>query len=399
VGWTEWNGKYRDTVRRFWKGDGGTASEFATRLAGSSDLYQQTGRAPYASINFITCHDGFTLEDLVSYNQKHNEANGEGNRDGNSDNRSWNCGVEGETDDVEVVALSGTSGGALCATLAWDGLLRSDRERAIHKLDAFWESMAASQPLEKLLNQTLMNVMSLRDLMVLPEVSPYHLPPWGEDEFRSVLNQHFDFAELQKLAGRPGAPVLHIGAVEVLTGHFELFTGEDLSADVLMASAAIPELFRAVTIPGKGVFWDGLFSQNPPIHDLIDLDINELWVIQINSSTCAKIPTETHEILDRRNELSGNLSMEQELKFIEMNNRAIAEGRLRQPRSRPIHIARIPLDRDLGYRSKLDRRPDFLRELMEYGKTKSRWFMQDRESKKYAMVAQGIIASGATSYD
>ena len=80
--WTEWNGKYRDNVRRFWKGDGGTVSEFATRLSGSSDLYQQTGRAPYASINFITCHDGFTLHDLVSYNDKHNEANGEENRDG-----------------------------------------------------------------------------------------------------------------------------------------------------------------------------------------------------------------------------------------------------------------------------------------------------------------------------
>ena len=86
--WTEWNGKYRDNVRRFWKGDGGTVSEFATRLAGSSDLYQQTGRAPYASINFITCHDGFTLEDLVSYNEKHNEANGEENRDGSSSNDS-----------------------------------------------------------------------------------------------------------------------------------------------------------------------------------------------------------------------------------------------------------------------------------------------------------------------
>src|SRR5206468_2423408 len=80
--WTEWNGKYRDTLRRFWKGDGGLASEFATRLAGSSDLYQRDGRKPYASINFITCHDGFTLHDLVSYDHKHNEANGEDNRDG-----------------------------------------------------------------------------------------------------------------------------------------------------------------------------------------------------------------------------------------------------------------------------------------------------------------------------
>ncbi|MDG3005618.1 glycogen debranching protein GlgX [Paludisphaera mucosa] len=103
--WTEWNGKYRDNVRRFWKGDGGTVSEFATRLTGSSDLYQQTGRAPYASINFITCHDGFTLKDLVSYNEKHNEDNGEENRDGAGNNDSWNCGAEGPTDDPEINAL------------------------------------------------------------------------------------------------------------------------------------------------------------------------------------------------------------------------------------------------------------------------------------------------------
>jgi glycogen operon protein len=104
-GWAEWNGKYRDGVRRFWKGDGGTASEFATRLAGSSDLYERSGRKPYASINFVTCHDGFTLADLVSYNHKHNEANGENNRDGSDNNDSWNCGHEGPTDDREVNAL------------------------------------------------------------------------------------------------------------------------------------------------------------------------------------------------------------------------------------------------------------------------------------------------------
>src|SRR6185503_3889866 len=104
-GWTEWNGKYRDNVRRFWKGDGGTVNEFATRLAGSSDLYQQSGRAPYASVNFVTCHDGFTLADLVSYNEKHNEANQEENKDGANDNNSWNCGVEGPTEDQAILAL------------------------------------------------------------------------------------------------------------------------------------------------------------------------------------------------------------------------------------------------------------------------------------------------------
>ncbi len=105
VGWTEWNGKYRDTVRRFWKGDGDAVSEFGTRLCGSSDLYEHNGRRPYASINFVTSHDGFAMRDLVSYNYKHNEANGHGNNDGDDHNLSWNCGAEGETSDAAVRKL------------------------------------------------------------------------------------------------------------------------------------------------------------------------------------------------------------------------------------------------------------------------------------------------------
>jgi glycogen operon protein len=103
--WAEWNGKYRDTVRKFWKGDAGQLSDFAYRLTGSSDLYQSDGRKPYASINFVTAHDGFTLCDLVSYNDKHNEANGEDNKDGANDNESWNMGAEGPTDDAGVNAM------------------------------------------------------------------------------------------------------------------------------------------------------------------------------------------------------------------------------------------------------------------------------------------------------
>ncbi len=103
--WAEWNGKYRDTVRRFWKGDSGMLSDFANRLTGSSDLYQFDGRKPYASINFITAHDGFTLDDLVSYNEKHNEANGDDNKDGANDNDSWNMGVEGISDDPAINRL------------------------------------------------------------------------------------------------------------------------------------------------------------------------------------------------------------------------------------------------------------------------------------------------------
>ena len=102
--WAEWNGKYRDTLRRYWKGDEGQLSDLAYRLTGSSDLYQNDGRKPYASINFVTAHDGFTLHDLVSYNEKHNEANGENGQDGSNDNNSWNMGAEGETEDQEIVA-------------------------------------------------------------------------------------------------------------------------------------------------------------------------------------------------------------------------------------------------------------------------------------------------------
>jgi glycogen operon protein len=115
--WTEWNGKYRDTVRDFWRGEPATLAEFASRITGSADLYQDDGRKPFHSINFVTAHDGFTLNDLVSYNDKHNEANGEENRDGESHNRSWNSGVEGPTDDKQVLALRARQRRNFLATL------------------------------------------------------------------------------------------------------------------------------------------------------------------------------------------------------------------------------------------------------------------------------------------
>ena len=117
AGWAEWNGRYRDAIRRYWKGDGGQVAELAYRLSGSSDLYEGGGRRPHASINFVTAHDGFTLHDLVSYNQKHNEANGEDNRDGTDDNLSWNCGVEGPTTKPSIVALRERQKRNMLATL------------------------------------------------------------------------------------------------------------------------------------------------------------------------------------------------------------------------------------------------------------------------------------------
>jgi len=116
-GWAEWNATFRVAIRSYWKGDGGLIGELAYRITGSSDLYARSGRSPYASVNFVTAHDGFTLNDLVSYNSKHNEANGEENRDGTDNNRSWNCGVEGPTDDPAVNALRARQKRNFLATL------------------------------------------------------------------------------------------------------------------------------------------------------------------------------------------------------------------------------------------------------------------------------------------
>jgi NTE family protein len=251
---------------------------------------------------------------------------------------------------------------------------------AIRKLEGFWQAIAATDYWDKVANQSLIGLIGLRDLMVLPEVSPYNFAPVGEERLRVTLESLFEFEELRELARRPGAPILKIGAVEVLSGRFEVFGGEELCVECLLASAAVPELFRAVQVPGRGVFWDGLFSQNPPIHDLVKHSIDELWVIQINSSTCGRVPTEVHEILDRRNALAGNLSMEQELRFIEVINRGVAQGVFKEP-FRPIRVARISLDRELSYRSKIDRRPALLEELRMYGQTKCRSFLRERESR------------------
>jgi isoamylase len=116
-GWAEWNDKYRDTARSFWRGDDGTIGELAARLSGSSDIFERSGRGPTASINYVTTHDGFTLHDLVSYERKHNEANHEGNRDGTDNNRSWNCGVEGPTAEESILALRKQQKRNLFATL------------------------------------------------------------------------------------------------------------------------------------------------------------------------------------------------------------------------------------------------------------------------------------------
>jgi NTE family protein len=291
-----------------------------------------------------------------------------------------------ELSGVEIVGLSGTSGGAVCALLAWSALLDDDPAAAGDRLEAFWADNSATTPLEQLVNTWVVWAARLENVVVMPAVSPYDNPleVGVLREFRAMLERQVDFDKLAATAGQAGdsAPMLLLGAVDVLSGNFRAFNShsEAITADMVLASAAIPNLFRAVHVDG-GTYWDGLFSQNPPVRELVDTRPDELWVIQINPSRRDREPHTVVEIADRRNELAGNLSLHQELRFIERVDQLLDEGRLaddgkyKQILVRLIELTRPPRSRSLGTASKLNRDPAFIAELLAYGETKAEEFL------------------------
>ena len=182
---------------------------------------------------------------------------------------------------------------------------RRPARRAVALLDGFWEDNSASTPLDAAANFWLMWVSALQSAGYLPSVSPYDVPVDGLGQFRDLLTRRVDFDEIE--ADPTGAqPQLVVGAVDVLSGQFRAFNSraERITADMILASAAIPNVFPAVHTDG-GTLWDGLFSQNPPVHDLLDTSPDELWVIQINPTARADEPRTILDITDRRNELAG----------------------------------------------------------------------------------------------
>ncbi|MFZ0088918.1 MAG: patatin-like phospholipase family protein [Solirubrobacteraceae bacterium] len=289
---------------------------------------------------------------------------------------------EADLGNYRIVALSGTSGGAVCALLAWYGLLAGDSARAQRLLDEFWCDNSATAPHEQLLNSWLMWASQLQDLVATPQVSPYDNPfsPAGLEEFRAMLLRQVDFDRIEAQPD-PAQPMLVVGAVDVLSGDFRSFNSrrERISADAILASAAIPNLFRSVHVDG-GTYWDGLFSQNPPIRELVDADPDEIWVIQINPKEVDSEPRTVTEIADRRNELAGNLSLHQELHFIEHIDRMLEDGLLARDgkyRSivvRVIELARSRVSRSLGTASKVNRDPAFLAELIAHGEDRAEEF-------------------------
>lgn len=280
--------------------------------------------------------------------------------------RSW-------PEERQLVALSGSSGGGVCATLAWVGLLQNDLELARRLLADFWQDNAASGLVDSWVNLGLVNYAQMMNFLPLPEVSPYRLPNWGQEQLGQLLDKHIPFAQLSEWI-REDSPELMVGAVDVLSGDFHIFQGHKVTREALLASAAIPNLFRAVEVEGS-LYWDGLFSQNPPIHNLTRARPDEIWVIQINPTHRRQEPTTLEEIRDRRNELAGNLSMFQEIRMIKRINQLLEEGSLNNPAYRPIRVRHIPVELELNYLSKVDRDPGFLDRLMEHGRSQAQRFL------------------------
>jgi NTE family protein len=278
----------------------------------------------------------------------------------------------------QIVGLSGTSGGAVCALLTWYALLEKRPRQVGVMLDEFWADNSANTPLERLVNSWVVWAGALEHFVVAPAVSPYdtYVSITSLDEFRAMLERRVDFDGLS-IQTDMSEPMLVIGAVDVLNGEFKAFNSrvEKISAEMILASAAIPTLFRSVRVD-DGTYWDGLFSQNPPIKELIDAGPDEIWVIQINPKTRPDEPKNVVDIADRRNELSGNLSLHQELHFIEKIDQLLDEGLLASDgRYKPVVVRLIELSHSLGTVSKLNRDPSFIRSLMRHGEERAADFL------------------------
>jgi NTE family protein len=278
--------------------------------------------------------------------------------------------------DVEIVALSGTSGGAICALMGWYGLLVNDAAKGVELLDSFWRNNSASLPWEQYLNSSLLLYSRLHSIFPFPQISPYTYPTWAQELLRTLLEKNIPFEKLKRLI-RESSPILMVGAVDVLSGQFKVFDSRkgEIQVEAILASAAIPDFFRAVQID-HSYYWDGLFSQNPPIRDLTDAQPDEIWVIQINPGSNSHEPKSIDAIRDRRNELAGNLSLEQEIYFIEKINDFVRKKLFVDSKYKPIQVHRIKMLRDLDYASKLDRSPAFIQDLIRYGEMEAAQFLQ-----------------------
>ncbi len=254
------------------------------------------------------------------------------------------------------VALSGTSGGAVCAALAWSGLLAGGPDEAVRRLEGFWADLAPSTPMEAWLNAVAQFALALP---VSAAVSPYAYAPESEIRLRALLTKWIPMEALPESPSARGRPALRLGVADVLAGGGAVLDGESeaFSLEDVVASAAVPPLFRAVRAR-DALWWDGLYAHNPPVSALLDLPEKpeEIWVIRLNPRHRDSEPRTVEEIEDRRNEMAGNLPLDQEVAQIALVNRLAALAPALSARYRQITVREVvmPLP-GLSYASKLDR--------------------------------------------
>lgn len=330
-------------------------------------------------------------------------------------------------DHVQIVSLSGTSGGGICAFLIWYALKKGD-DIIWKRLMDFWEDNTAQTYQERFFNDFLIKSLELSSKGYMPQynISPYSplAQMWLSfassgmrsrfTNFQELLENHIDFQELDSWGLRKDPPLLLLGACNILTGKLHKFNSykEPIKVEHILASACVPNIFPAVSIE-EMAYWDGLFSDNPPIHSLVksayvgvENIANEIWVIKINPTTTDKIPTAPDDIMDRRNELEGNISLFQSLGQIELFNDLFLKGALKpeyldyldlkEPIKIPkcfaddpdkdYHIPMIEmseeLQKSLNYESKLDRSPANIHKLISDGVEQGKKFLEARMSLK-----------------
>jgi len=326
-------------------------------------------------------------------------------------------------DKFEIVSLSGTSGGALGAALVWYALKKGENPVEQRLVD-FWKDNTAQTDQERLFNNFAIKTLELTSKGILPQFNASPSSPllksWMSlatvglrsrfTNFQELLEAHINFQELADWGVQPEPPILLLGASNVLTGKLWKFNSsrEAIRVEHILASCAIPNLFSAVEI-GNDAYWDGIFSDNPPITELIDPEYvgsanfpQEIWVIKLNPTRRDKIPVEVDDILDRRNELEGNVSLFQSLQNIERLNDLILRGAYKDeflqelgirepvkiPRSfiekpdKPYYIPFIEMSADLqkslNYESKLDRSPERINQLIQDGNQQGKKFLEAR---------------------
>ena len=309
----------------------------------------------------------------------------------------------------QIVGLSGTSGGAICALLAWYGLLKAAKgsTEPIYKgLVDFWKDNTATLPWEQFLNDSFIQSRRMSEkTKILVEANPYDWTwEWAQNllvaqaprkehvDLKKLLGKHVQFSELDDLV-EDSSPRLLLGAINVLSGAFKAFDSKrnDISVDAVLASAAVPSLFKAVEINGE-FYWDGLFAENPPITKLLQTIPNELWVIQINPKERKTVPTSPETITDRENELAGNIMLAVEMRVLEFINELLTRNALKEEflEKFPLTYTKLRIIRmsedlaeSLDYASKLDRSPSNINTLMADGEARAAEFLQNPDDEQY----------------